>query len=288
MAVPANPTVDSIVTQALKRATLRTPTAAMITEATDHALQEVKADLMLKAPTHKLLLTTATTITTRGQQRYATPDDHNIQQSITLLDGPDTYRGTAQGGGASNITLAASFSATDDEIAGKYIIVTTGAGAQEYREILSYNDGTKIATVDLGWNSVPTALSTYLICSIYNELPLKDTTSELDTTNEPTVIGTPIQASISGQEFLLYPVPDKSTYGLIIRYWVDLSTVNETSTLFVQLLREWRSIWIQGIAVKSMQRNDEDRYQSELSVYNFMLDSLVPQTCRVTTVRQQD
>ena len=287
MAVPSNPTVTSIVTQALKRATLRTPTTAMITEATDHALQEVKADIMLKAPTHPNLLITATTVTTRGQQRYATPEDFNVPQSITLLDGPDTWRGTAQGGSTSGIILAASFSASDDDLAGKYILITSGTGIEEYRQILSYNDTTKTATVDLPWNSTPAATSTYLICSSYTQLWPQDTESEFDRIDTPTTIGVPRQATLAGQEFLLYPVPDKSTYGLITRYWGDLSKLDEEGDVFVQLLREWRSIWIQGVAVKSMQRNDEDRYQMELGTYNFMLDSLVPQTCRVTPVRQQ-
>src|ERR1700704_531437 len=98
MAIPVDPTVSSIVTQALRRAGRTVPTAAQVTEATDHALQEVKADIMLKAATHPSLLVTATTVTTRGQQRYSIPVDHNAQQSITLLDGPDDWRGTAQSG----------------------------------------------------------------------------------------------------------------------------------------------------------------------------------------------
>ncbi len=286
MAIPANPTVESIVTQALKRAGRTSPTAAQITEATDHALQEVKADIMLKAPTHPNLRITATSVTTRGQQRYAIPDDHNVQESITLLDGPDTWRGTAQGGTTITITLEASFSGTDDELTGKYLIITGGSGVEEYRQILSYDDTTKIVTVDLEWASIPTSASTYLIVSSYTQLWPSNIETEFDRIDAPTTIGTPTDASLVGQEFLLYPVPDKSTYGLINRYWGDLSKLDESGGLFVQLLREWRSIWIQGIAVKSMQRHDEDRYQSELSVYNFMLDSLVPQTCRVTTIRQ--
>lgn len=288
MAVPLDPSVESIVTQALKRATLRVPTTAMITEATDHALQEVKADLMLKAPTHPLLLVTATSVTTRGQQRYAIPADHNVQQSITLLDGPDTWRGTAQAGTAGTITLAGDLSASDDDLTGKYIIITSGAGVEEYRQILSYDSVTNVAVVDLDWVSMPTSSSTYLICTAYTQLYPSNTETEFDRIDQPGSLGVPKEASLNGQEFLLYPVPDKSTYGLINRYWADLSKVDEAGTLFVQLLREWRSIWIQGVAVKSMQRNDEDRYQMELGTYNYMLDNLVPQTCRVTPVRQYD
>jgi hypothetical protein len=72
------------------------------------------------------------------------------------------------------------------------------------------------------------------------------------------------------------------------RYWVDLSLLDEADDLFRQLLREWRSLWIQGVAVKSMQRFDEDRYQSELAVYNIMLDLLAGQTCTVRQVNFHD
>src|SRR6185369_8308026 len=198
MAIPTAPTVTSIVTQALKRATLRVPTTAMITDATDHALQEVKADLMLKAPTHPNLLTTATTVTTRGQQRYTVPSDYNVQQSITLLDGTDTYRGTAQGGSSTGIILAAGFTGTDDELTGKYIIITSGPGVEEYREILSYNDSTKTAMVDIPWLSTPTSLSTYLICSTYTQLWPTGQETSFDKTDIVAILGTPQEAILSG------------------------------------------------------------------------------------------
>src|SRR5574342_73997 len=124
MAVPLDPTVTEIVTEGLKRGGRTSPTAAQIQSAIDHALREVKADIMLVAPTHPSLRTTATTVTLRGLQRYAVPDDHNEQESITLLDAPDTFRGQAQGGSASGIILASTFSESEDQVVGKYIIIT--------------------------------------------------------------------------------------------------------------------------------------------------------------------
>jgi hypothetical protein len=284
--MPALPTVQEIVTQALKRAGRTVPTATQITEATDHALQEVKADIMLAAPSHKNLLYTATTVTTRGQQRYAVPEDWNIQESLTLLDGPDTWRGTAQGGSATGITLAAAFSESPDAIVGKYILITSGPGIEEYRQLLAYDNSSKEATVDLPWGAVPNSTSTYLIVSMYRQLWPTDLVTELDRMYTQSMLGIPHAAAAFGQEFVLYPVPDKSTYGLINRYYADLSMLEETSDLFVQILREWRSVFIQGIAVKTMQRFDEDRYQSELSVYGVMLANLASQTCRVAQMRQ--
>ena len=289
MAVPADPTVSSIVTQALKRAGRTSPTAAQITEATDHALQEVKADLMLTCPTHPLLLETATTVTAKGLQRYSIPSNLNEFESISLLDGPDTYRGTAQGGGTNSITLDSSFNITDaDEIIGKFILITGGPGVEEYRQILDYSTGTKIATVELNWIQTPTSASTYLIVTDHIQLFPNDTDSDYDLIRKPTTLGAPYIAAVNSQEYLLYPVPDKSTYGLMARFWVDLSKLDETEPLFIQLLREWRSTWIQGVAVKTMQRFDEDRYMSELQVYKTMLDLLARQTCTVRQVRFYD
>jgi hypothetical protein len=288
MAVPVSPTPTSLVTQALKRAGRTTPSSTQIQEALDHQLQEVKADLMLVASTHPNLLATATTVTTRGQQRYAVPPDHNEQQSITLLDGPDSLRGTCQGGSTTTVIFAATLDVTEDSIVGKYVLITSGSGIEQYREIIAYVPSTKTATIDLDWLIIPTVGTTYLIATQYTQLWPSDIATEFDRLDAPTTIGTPVLASLSGQEFLLYPVPDKSTYGLINRYWVDLSSLDESSTLFTQLLTEWRSLWIQGIAVKSMQRFDEDRYQKELQVYNYMLDALGSQTSRVVQIGYRD
>lgn len=289
MAVPSNPTATSIVTQALRRAGRTNPSNTQIQEALEHQLQEVKADIMLIASTHPHLRTTATTMTTRGQQRYAIPADANEHIGISLLNGPDDWRGTAQGGSPTAIILASSMStASSDDLVGKYILITSGAGEEEYREIIGYDAGTQTASVDTQWVSTPNAASTYLVVTQYQQLWPSDTSTELDRIDASTVLGTPQIASIYSQEFMLYPVPDKSTYGLMNRYWVDLSKLDEESDLFIQLLREWRSVWVQGVAVKSMQRFDEDRYQSESSVYKLMLDLLASQTCQVSQVRPFD
>jgi hypothetical protein len=288
MAVPALPTVTSIVTQALKRAGRTNPSADQITEATDHALQEVKADIMLVAPTHPNLMATATTVTLKGLQRYIIPSDLNEYGSITLMDGPSTYRGTAQGGSTTSIILAVDQTGTADELIGKYILITSGFGVEEYREIIDYDAGTKVATVEVAWDIIPTAASTYLIITDYIQLYPNDIKTDFELIRSNSGLGTPAVATVFNQEYLLYPVPDLSTYGLLSRYWVDLSRIDETSALFVQLLREWRSTWIQGIAVKTMQRFDEDRYRNELGVYKLMLDLLASQTCRVSQTRFYD
>ena len=270
MAVPLDPSVASIVTQALQRGGRVNPTSTQLQEAIDHALQEVKSDIMFYAATHPHLLATSTTVTTRGQQRYAVPADFNEPSSIALLEGPPEWAGTAQGGAALTITLANSLSVSADDLIGRYILITAGPGIEEYRQILAYNAGIRQATVDLPWLVTPTSSTQYLIIQSERILWPSDTRSEMDTRTNATMRGTPSYASIHDQEFILYPVPD-SVFGLRARYWVDLSKLDETGPLFIQLLREWRSLWVQGVAVKTMQRFDEDRYIGELQIYERML-----------------
>jgi len=288
MAVPANPTVTTIVTQALKRAGRVTPSAVQIQEAIDYALQEVKADIMLKAPTHKNLNKTATAVTMAGQQRYDTPDDYNVMDSITLLDGATEWAGLAQAGSVGTITLASSFSATEAELIGKFILLTDGPGLSGYRQIINYNDSTKVVTVDVNWEQPPTGATNYQIITQQPTLWPWSAPNEADHEQYLTTLGTPQYALLQGQQFHLYPIPDMATYGLQLKYWADLSLIDEESDLFVQLLREWRSVWTQGVAVKSMQRFDEDRYLQELSVYSILLDALSSQTATIRQMRQED
>lgn len=288
MAVPSLPTVTTVVTQALKRAGRVTPTALQIAEATDNALQEVKSDIMFRAPTHRNLLATATAVTMRGQQRYFVPEDFNQMDSITLLDGPEEWRGLATAGTSNTITLASSLNVAEDELIGHYILLTDGPGFTQYRQITNYTAATKIAYVDVDWEPIPTGATSYMLVSTHPAIWPMTTKGELDKIQCPTVLGPPKYANLQGQEFLLYPVPDKASYGLVTRYYVDLSMIDEESLLFVQLLREWRSLWIQGVAVKSMQRFDEDRYTQELAVYTSMLDTLSSHTATVRQMRQED
>jgi len=72
-------------------------------------------------------------------------------------------RSTATGGGASTITLDASASATSEFYAGATISIISGTGAGQSRTILSYDGGSKVATVNRGWVANPANGSVFLI-----------------------------------------------------------------------------------------------------------------------------
>jgi hypothetical protein len=275
MAVPSNPTLTGICTKGLKRGGQRNPDQTQIDLAEDDFIQEIKSDIQRVAPFNRLLAITATAPTVRGQQRYAIPEDHNQSLSLYLLDGPDEWRGTAQAGTASSITLASSFSESDDVLAGKWMILTGGTGPGQYRQITAYNNTTKVVTPDTDWTTTPTSSTTYLIANTrYCLYP--DNFDEVYSrfqSSEPNV-SLPRRCAIFNQEFYLQPTPDKSTYGLVHHYYADLSKVDEASNLFIQLLREWRSLWIQGVAAYTAQEYDDERFPAFWSMYQGMLTRL--------------
>lgn len=69
--------------------------------------------------------------------------------------------GTAQAGGASTITLAATASAANNAYNTMTVRLTGGAGAGQERKITAYVGATKVASVSVPWAPAPDPTSTY-------------------------------------------------------------------------------------------------------------------------------
>ena len=89
---------------------------------------------------------------------------------------------TAQGGTTTNITIAAPDSEISSAYVGMVVYLTAGAGAGQYGRILTYNSGTKLATVYKETTTIVTAGS-FVVSSVY-------VIETLGTTNWNTVAGT--------------------------------------------------------------------------------------------------
>src|SRR3990167_11141030 len=112
MAVPSDPTVTSVVTEALRRAGRTSPSAQQITDTTEHQFREVKSDITQRSSRHPLLETQAVTATIDGQSRYTWPTEADDIRSLVIVsaDTDTNWQATEQAGGATTITLNASFS----------------------------------------------------------------------------------------------------------------------------------------------------------------------------------
>ena len=274
MTVPADPTLTDICTTALQRGGQYNPSSTQITIAETEFIQEVKVDIMRIAANHRFLQQRYTTPTIRGLQHYALPTDHSRTLNIVMLDGPDEWRGTATAGASTTITLGFATPETDDNLCGKYIILTGGTGSGQYRQILSYNPATQLTTIDTAWTTNPDNTTTYLVALEDKTLWPHNFEDTPDYYPIQQFVDRPRRASIFNQEFYIYPTPDKSTYGLLMNYLVDLTKVDEAGSLFSQLLRVWRPLWIQGIACYTMQRYDDERFPLALQTYQSQLLNL--------------
>lgn len=295
MPVPSNPSVSDVVTEGLKRGGRVNPGAGDITNATNIYFQEVKSDIFLKAPRHSSLITQSIQTVTAAVSRYNWPDACEAMRSVQLIDSPTTgsWRGTAQSGGASSITLASTFSQEENDVIGRFIFITSGTGSGQFGQIKSYNNSTKVATMESAWATLnsswvsPDSTSVYFLENYRQKLWDYSKPTDWDTNSSPFQRGTPFTATMVGRQVWLDYAPDR-LYVLLYDYWQALDRLDESSTLFLNHLRKFRNIWTQGLAVKVMQRYDEDRYGQEISIYNAMLDMYGSEAAGVGQVTYRD
>lgn len=92
--------------------------------------------------------------------------------ALAALDSWVIHSGTAQGGAASSVTLAAGAAATDDLYKGQVVKLYGGTGAAQARVVTAYNGTSKVATVNRAWAVNPDATSTYAVLAL--EAPTLD------------------------------------------------------------------------------------------------------------------
>jgi hypothetical protein len=287
MAIDSDVSIANLVTEALKRAGRTSPTAGQISDATSYGFREVKADLAMRGGRHPVLVTDSITVTTDGLQRYTWPTAARELMSVQLLDGPDEWRGTAQSATSTTLVLDAALSIGDaNDVKGKYLCTTGGTGANQIRQITAWNNTTKTATVPT-WTTTPDNTTTYLIATDHRLLWHIDKASKWNTIPNPGLRGRSYSAATFGRELYLEHSADK-VYVLWWNYWSHLDRMDNAGTVVLGHIREYLSLWIQGIATKCMQRFDEDRYQGELQVYLAMLNSYEQEGATVSAIQFSD
>lgn len=289
MAIPSDPTVTSIVTEGIKRGGRTTPNSEQITSATEHQFREVKSDITQRSARHPSLETTICSASTANKSRYSWPTDADDIRSLKLVtssvDG--AWQGSLQATTGGSATLSASFNQSNEDVKGKFLFLLTGVGIGQVAQIIDYNNSTKVATIDTTWGTIPAAGNYYLIGLQHYKLYSFDKPWGYDILSNPHVAGIPRRAAPVGRDMWLEQ-PTGGIYALWWDYWSNLDRLDETGTVFIRHLRDCRSLWIQGVAVKTMQRYDEDRYQTELQVYMNMLDAYAGYSAGVGQVNFTD
>ena len=132
-----------------------------VTTKTGYALANTGADLILKTSTFALAIADAVwdEILTGATHNTATSAGRRLREVGASV----ITAGTAQAGGASTITLAATESATDDIHNLQMIALVGGTGVGQCAHIHDYAGGTKVATVSSPWEVQPDATSEYVL-----------------------------------------------------------------------------------------------------------------------------
>jgi len=285
MAIAGDITIANLVTQALKQAGRTTPSTAQITDATNFQFRRVKSDIASYSGRHEVLLKQAVTATVDGVQKYAWPTDAHYMKSVVLLDGPDEWRGTATAGATTSITLAASLDVSDaNQLRGRWLATTGGTGASQITQIVGWDNGTKVATVEPDFITATASGTTYLIANDHTKLWHRDKATEWDTLQVPSLRGRALRGSMSGRNLWLEYTPDK-IYVLWWDYWAYLDRLDDAGSVVLGHIREYYSLWSQGLTAWLCQRYDEDRYETEMAVYKALLDSYASEAAQVTSTQ---
>lgn len=289
MAIPSDPSVTSICTEALKRGGRTTPNSEQIASATEHQFREVKADITQRSARHQSLETQVCSLGIAGLSRHVWPTDADEIRSMQVVSGPldGAWQGNLTASSSTTVTLSASFDQATENVRGRFIFILTGTGAGQFAQIINYNNSTKVATVDRVWATTPSSTAFYLVGLRHNKLYSFDKPWGYDILSAPYSVGIPTRAAPVGREMWTDYAMDVN-YTIWWDYWANLDRLDEAGSVFIRHLREHRSLWVQGIAVKTMQRYDEDRYQVELQVYQDMLNAYAGYSAGVGQVNFTD
>lgn len=278
MAVSANPTVTTICTAALKQGGIPSPTTEQITELAEDGLQNVKTQLWLACPTDHILESRFYVLMEAGEGYLSTPADLDHELYVDVYSGPEDYAGTIQTADGASTTLDADLSAEETALQGQFIFLTGGTGVGQHRQIIAWDNDTKIATVNTGWLTTPSSDTTYLIATQMRRLIRDDEANQSLSQLQPsigypryytrTAVAPPIG---NNPAYRVFPAPDHDRYACVMTYTPNLTLLDESSTLFIKHLRERRALWVQGLKVEVMQRYDDERYPLAFQVWQAML-----------------
>ena len=276
MVAPTDPTKTTIVTEALKVLGYSNPSLALITRYSDYHLERVKAEIWNRVirggdTRLKTLQTTAVSIGIENQRRYSPPTDFSEEYSFSLLD--YTHSGIATAGGSPNVTLAADEDATVANTEGNYLLMYSGTSKGQFRQAVDYNTTTKVAVVDLDWDSgeQPVSGDGYLIIN-KQYLIDEQTQGDLDDLTT-TVPARPDLFSKFDNEFYLNKPLDK-IYGFRLRYYANLTQVDLTEgsdELITKIYRNWQHLFQQGLVWRGWNEKDDDRDTEAKGLFEMML-----------------
>jgi hypothetical protein len=268
----------NLVTEALKKAGISSPSDDEIDRASDYWLQEILNDIWMKSIASgnsrlKTLAETLIDVSTLNVRVYDLPDAMDEELELEVLDG--SRYDTAQTATSTTITLDADDTGTASNTEGKWILITSGLGVDEFKQITDYDSTTKIATVESAWTSTPNSSSTYLIVDQEYQLDEIDL-AEMGTASP--VPGRPTAFAKYNRQLIFDRPWDRATYGIRLRYYMNIHSVDTTggsTSRWGRIITNWKNVLTQGVFYKALEDNDDPRAPKAKGDYEQMVGMLL-------------
>jgi len=276
MAPPTAPTSATLISEALARCGESSPSSSLTTRA-GLWMEEIKNDIWTKSKSLKSLQGISTVIVDNGQSRYSMPVDYAGAGDVSMRLVHGSITGLCQTAAANSLTLASTDTSTEDYMRGKEIIITSGTGVKSISQVTDYDTTTKVATVTPAWATTPVTGDGYTVIEEYyplDQVPVY----KYDSSPSPELRSRPCGYVPVGDEnyseFYLAPCPDDD-YAVIIRYPVNIMTVDLTATLISTLYQKYRNLWLNGLMARKWEDDDDSRYVAKKSEYFQNLSAMV-------------
>ena len=277
MALPGDPTLTTTSNEAWAKAGIASPTAAQTTRMQTEWLYEILNDIWNTSVASgntrlETLQETLIDVSIRGQRYVTLAVDFDEEATVMILDGDD--RGTAQAGAATTVTLASDEDITQANARGKYILITGGTGENGYKEITAFNETTKVATVESAWTTNPASGSTYLIVEKTHG-PLDEISIDEMDEIAPTAEGIPTRFCKYNLQIIFDRALNLSTYGILIRHYLNIHEVDLTAARTIAMLQNWRSVIQAGLTWKALFDQGDSEWAAMKGIYDKEVGKLI-------------
>lgn len=262
MAQPGIPTNITLATEGLRQARIFNPTPAQISLYSNEVMEQLKNDLWQEVKQMKPLMTFSYGVLVPGQSRYSCPDDFSSDLSMVILVGLTT--GSVLSATTNSITIPASIgNLSPDQTMGKEVLITSGtasASASQIITLVQNPNQTTTLTVYPEFQQTPDATSTFMI--VDNQYPCEaDHIANYDKFR-PSYLNRPRKFYAMGDqsfdEFIFDCAPDAQyVYGIRMRYYVNIMTIDLNSDLMSSLYQKFRDYWIKGVKAQALADNDD-------------------------------
>jgi hypothetical protein len=265
MAIPALPTLATLVTEGLRQAGIFSPTQSQVTLYSGDPMEQLKNSLWQELKQAKPLMNFSYMVLTPGQSRYSCPSDYSSDMTMTVMTG--LYTGTVLSGSANSITVPNVPNGVYDlnQVLGEDLVITAGDGVNSVSQItgLTQTPTTQTLMVYPNFQATPDSSSSYMI--VDNTYPVEQRhIAEYDMYHRPGGIDRPRYFYPMGDEdfdeFIFDVAPDNFyIYCVRMRYTVNIMTLDLNSTLLSSLYQKFREFWIYGIKSQALMDNDDTR-----------------------------